>query len=278
MKKLPGFVFVIVSLLAVHSLVGAAEMTPHPLPPAHAHNDYEHPRPLLDALDHGFCSVEADIYLVGDQLLVAHERNQVRPERTLQRLYLEPLQARVQQNGGRVYRGGPPLVLLVDIKSDAEKTYAALRTVLLGYTNMLTRFTQDGISTNAVTVIISGNRPTETVAAQPVRYAGIDGRPADLERVVSFALIPLVSEDWKRLFSWRGQGPFPAAEQERLRDLVNKAHQQHRMLRFWGTPDRKELWQHLFDSGVDLLNADDLGALRAFLLAQPEEQPKSARQ
>jgi hypothetical protein len=26
---------------------------------AHAHNDYHHPRPLLDALDHGFCSVEA---------------------------------------------------------------------------------------------------------------------------------------------------------------------------------------------------------------------------
>ncbi|MEU9588105.1 hypothetical protein AB0D70_32420, partial [Streptomyces werraensis] len=35
-----------------------------PLPRAHAHNDYEHDRPLLDALDHGFTSVEADIYLV----------------------------------------------------------------------------------------------------------------------------------------------------------------------------------------------------------------------
>ena len=31
---------------------------------AHAHNDYEHPRPLFDALDHGFKSVEADIWLV----------------------------------------------------------------------------------------------------------------------------------------------------------------------------------------------------------------------
>ena len=28
---------------------------------AHAHNDYEHARPLLDALDHGFCGVEADV-------------------------------------------------------------------------------------------------------------------------------------------------------------------------------------------------------------------------
>ena len=43
-----------------------------PLPRAHAHNDYYHRRPLLDALDQGFCSVEADIYLVEDRLLVGH--------------------------------------------------------------------------------------------------------------------------------------------------------------------------------------------------------------
>lgn len=39
-----------------------------PLERAHAHNDYEHDRPLLDALDHGFTSVEADVWLVdGDR-------------------------------------------------------------------------------------------------------------------------------------------------------------------------------------------------------------------
>ena len=44
-----------------------------PLAQAHAHNDYEHPRPLLDALDHGFTSVEADVWLVDGELLVAHD-------------------------------------------------------------------------------------------------------------------------------------------------------------------------------------------------------------
>src|SRR5688500_5242918 len=43
--------------------------TPRVLPHAHAHNDYLHDRPLLDALDHGFNSVEADIFLVDGQLL-----------------------------------------------------------------------------------------------------------------------------------------------------------------------------------------------------------------
>jgi len=35
-----------------------------PLLHAHAHNDYLHKPPLLAALEHGFTSVEADIFLV----------------------------------------------------------------------------------------------------------------------------------------------------------------------------------------------------------------------
>lgn len=50
---------------------------PRPLWRAHAHNDYEHPRPLLDALDHRFGSVEADVFLVGDQLLVGHDATEL---------------------------------------------------------------------------------------------------------------------------------------------------------------------------------------------------------
>jgi hypothetical protein len=43
-----------------------------PLANAHAHNDYEHKRPLFDALDNGFTSVEADVFLVDGKLLVGH--------------------------------------------------------------------------------------------------------------------------------------------------------------------------------------------------------------
>ena len=42
---------------------------------AHAHNDYEHARPLLDALDAGFRSVEADVYYAGGKLAVSHDGN-----------------------------------------------------------------------------------------------------------------------------------------------------------------------------------------------------------
>ena len=51
-----------------------------PLLQAHAHNDYLHDRPLLDALDQGFASVEADVFLVGDKLCVAHEADKIAPK------------------------------------------------------------------------------------------------------------------------------------------------------------------------------------------------------
>jgi hypothetical protein len=78
--------------------------------------------PLLDALEQGFCSVEADIYLVNGALLVAHDRDKVKPDRTLLSLYLDPLRKRVRENGGKVYRNGRSSFLLIDVKSDAEAT------------------------------------------------------------------------------------------------------------------------------------------------------------
>ena len=95
---------------------------PKPLPRAHAHNDYEHDRPLFDALDHGFTSVEADIHLVDGELFVAHDSDEIKPDRTLRSLYLEPLNGRISQNGGRVYPNGPQFTLFIDIKTEAVAT------------------------------------------------------------------------------------------------------------------------------------------------------------
>jgi len=115
----------------------AAAVSPTPLIRAHAHNDYEHARPLFDALDQGFCSVEADVHLVDGRLLVTHASSGAQSGRTLRGLYLDPLRRRAQQNSGRVYREGPSVTLLVDIKGDAEATYEVLRRQLAEYTGML---------------------------------------------------------------------------------------------------------------------------------------------
>ncbi|MCX8157016.1 MAG: phosphatidylinositol-specific phospholipase C/glycerophosphodiester phosphodiesterase family protein [Verrucomicrobiae bacterium] len=238
---------------------------PRPLPQAHAHNDYEHERPLLDALAHGFCSVEADIWLVDGQLLVAHNRRDVKPERTLQKLYLDPLRERVRENGGRVYPQGPTVTLMIDVKSEAEATYAELRKVLEGYTNMLTRFTPTSTVPGAVMVVLSGNRAARMVAAEAQRYVALDGRLGDLEGNASPHLMPLISDNWTLHFRWRGAGEMPPEERQKLQRLVRQAHDQGRRIRFWATPERPEVWRELRAAGVDLLNTDKLAELRDFL-------------
>jgi hypothetical protein len=236
-----------------------------PLPQAHAHNDYEHKRPLLDALDHGFCSVEADIYFTNGALLVAHDADKVDPKRTLESLYLDPLYQRVKQNGGSVYSNGPSLMLLIDFKTEAKPTYNALRPVLEKYREMLTKFTSTETRTGAVTVVLSGNRPIQTVASERERFVAIDGRLPDLDEAPSPRLVPLVSDNWTKYFQWRGQGALSENERSKLKAFVERAHAEGRKIRFWAVPDTEAGWRVMREAGVDLINTDDLAGLQKFL-------------
>ena len=253
-----------IAVLVAWLAVSGAE--PAPLPYTHAHNDYAHPRPLLDALDHGFCSIEADIWLVEGRLLVAHGRSAVKPERTLQALYLDPLRERIVRHGGRVYPKGPPCTLLIDVKSEARESYGVLRGVLLSFTNILTAFTPTNTVTNALTVILSGNRAPDLLAEEACRYAAVDGRLPDLVGNPSPHLVPLVSDDWAANFRWRGNGPLAQEERQKLKQLVGQAHQQGRRIRFWAAPDNPAGWRELRQAGVDLISTDDLRGLHDWLL------------
>ncbi len=252
--------------------MGAAALIPfeaqamvRPLKRAHAHNDYEHARPLLDALDNGFCSVEADIYLVDGKLLVGHFLKDVKPERTLEALYLEPLKKRIEGNKGWVFEKNDGFTLLIDIKTDAVKTLDALTKVLEPFSGMLTRFGEDK-TPRAVTAIISGERDRIWLEANARRLVAMDGRPADLGADTAPAsLIPLVSDSWANHFKWKGEGVQPIVERMKLKDMAAMAHEQRRRLRFWATPESPAVWSALYDAGVDLIGTDDLPALSKFL-------------
>jgi glycerophosphoryl diester phosphodiesterase len=157
------------------------------------------------------------------------------------------------------------LTLLIDIKSEAESTYAALREALARYRQILTRVEDGQVHRGAVTVVISGNRPQETIAAEKVRYAGIDGRLSDLSSDRPSHLMPLISDNWRVHFTWNGLGEMPEAEREKLRSIVARAHERGRRVRFWATPDHESLWRELVAAEVDLINTDDLPRLEKFL-------------
>jgi glycerophosphoryl diester phosphodiesterase len=245
-----------------------------PLAQAHAHNDYEHARPLHDALDHGFTSVEADVWLVDGELLVAHDREDVVPGRTLESLYLDPLVERARREGGEVYRGDDGVFqLLIDVKSEAGPTYAAVHAALAEHRRIMTTYQDGRVQQDAVSAVISGNRDLPAMQAQRVRYAGYDGRMGDLGSGLPASDLPLLSDNWTKHFSWQGVGPMPADQRARLHDVVDRAHAAGYRVRFWATPDtpgpaRDAVWTELLDAGVDHLNTDDLAGLEAFLRAR----------
>jgi len=241
--------------------------------PAHAHNDYNHERPLFDALENGFRSIEADVFSRGDSLYVAHDRRDIMPGRTLRDLYLDPLAQFLSGGGAITCDSARPLILLVDIKDNGLDTYNRLDRILSGYREILCSVSPEGYAGGSVMVVVSGNRPIEYMMNQNQRFAFVDGRLEDLSGAYPAHLMPLVSDRWTKYFSWMGKGEMPEKERAQLRSYVDQAHEKGRMIRFWATPDapgeeREAVWRELLDAGVDLLNTDDLVGLRAFIMVR----------
>ena len=258
------FLFVPVAAIAVAvtSFVHAAEK---PLIRAHAHNDYLHERPLLDALDHGFCSVEADIFLVDGELLVAHTKRELSPERTLRTLYLDPLRQQINDNGGRVYKDGPELTLLIDIKNSGEEAWVELNKLLASYAEVFSRVEDGRFHPGPANAIVSGDRAWDLIAATSPRYAGVDGRVSDIGSDRPVHLMPLISNNRRLHFKWRGDGKFPKKQRRKLHRLVSQTHEEGRRIRFWASPDVPAVWKELNAAQADLINTDDLPGLSDFL-------------
>lgn len=239
-----------------------------PLPNAHAHNDYEQSRPLWDALDHGFTSIEADVYLINDTLFVSHERPAFNnPAHTLEELYLKPLMARIQQNNNQVYEGYKgTFYLMIDFKTEAESTYKALEKLLQNYRSILTSYQGNKSKNGTVNVFISGNRPIETLKKSKERLTSLDGRPADLGQKLSPALMPVVSDNYANHLTWRGKDEMPEAQFQKLSQLVQKVHAEGKKLRLWACPEDPVVWKKLREAGADFISTDQLELVRDFLL------------
>jgi len=236
----------------------------------HSHNDYQQIRPLWEALERKFISIEVDIHLTGGELLVGHDPEDLKGENTLQSMYLEPLRSYITGHNGWVYPGHE-LILLIDIKTAADSTYTILRDVLNEYAGMLTVYSAEKVRKGAIAVVISGNRPRQLMSREKIRYATYDGRLNDLNNVSPPNFIRLISDNWENYFSWRGKEPIAAQEQKKLAEIVASAHAKDYRIRFWNLPVsdpscRRRVWTELLSAGVDLISVDNLKAYCEFLV------------
>lgn len=272
LKKLTNAALISVIALVIFNSLVLAQTSITCLQNAHAHNDYYHDRPLLDALALGFKSIEVDIFLKDGQLLVGHDQSELQPYKTLEKLYLKPLLDYVNANNGYVYED-QELWLVIDCKNNGTRTYSVLKPLLKKYESIITTYSGDKIIQRAVRIIMSGKRPWDIIVQDKSRCVCLGGNIKRLESDVSASVMPLISERWHQYFTWDGNGQMPSDEYSLLVNIVSRTHEKGRKVRFWQTPDRSgsqrlAVWQMLRKAGVDLINTDDLDGLADFLKTQ----------
>lgn len=150
--------------------------------PCHSHNDYWRPVPLYSALEAGCVSVEADIWLFDDDLFVGHSTGSLTPNRTLTKLYIDPL-VEILEKQNPITRfhpkpSKPPsgvfdtkpsqtLVLLIDFKNKAVDAWPYLLSQLspLRDRGYLSYFNGTGVTEGPITVVATGKAPFNTLTA-----------------------------------------------------------------------------------------------------------------
>jgi len=254
-------------LFSTFTLLLALYTYSQPIPVAHAHNDYAHKHPLHNALKQGFTSIEADVYLHNNQLVVSHLPIGLNKKKTLEELYLQPLQVIIEKNKGHVFENDTtPLTLMIDFKTEASATYQRLLEVLKPYSTYITQYVNGNATQNRpLRILISGSTPRQQLNTNDTVQATID---ATIEELIQGRTLPQntsrCSSPWLSFFSWTGAGKMPEKSFRQLKEYCQLAHERNFEIRFYAIPDKPKVWRALLDAGVDRINTDKLSSFRNF--------------
>ena len=145
----------------------------------------------------------------------------------------------------------------IDFKTAYEKTYPTLLAKLDKYKPMLTHVVSDSLIQGAVTIIISGDKPSvDDFKKTSNRIAFLDGRFSDIGMNTPNNIMPLISMSWLDNFQWNGLGELSKKQSAVLDKIITAVHIENKHIRFWATPDNKNSWMVLERAGVDLINTD----------------------
>ena len=223
----------------------------------HSHNDYHQAEPLHNAIRNQAWSIEADIYLAGDKILVAHDTEELASAPSLEDLYLNPIQKLFKQNRGRISKARDYApVLMIDIKSEAGTTLPALIRIFEPYTRIFNPVKKK----KAVKVIISGDRGSPESWLQWPSWLYFDGRPTEEYNAPTLERVGLISDSYSKY----------ADDFDQIRSVSNLAHGQSKLLRLWGAPDETTSWDRLKDLGVDIINTDRVMECRRYFGGRDE--------
>jgi len=255
MRKIPIIILLLTSL-SFHANSQYSTLN------AHSHNDYENDPPFWLAYNNHFGSIEADIWAVDGELFVAHNKNEIMSGRTLDSLYIKPIVRIVRQNKGNAWKDFPgTFQLLIDLKTSSEPTLALLVQELEQYPDIFNPV----INSNAVCVVISGNRPDPSGFKNYPAFIFFDGLIDQEYDNYQLERVPLFSENFRKFSLWNGTGDIIEKEKIRLQSMIDSVHALKKKIRFWNSPDNVNAWETFMHMGIDFINTDQIIKLSGYL-------------
>ena len=246
-------------LLAFLLLCGVGAAQPPVL--IHSHNDYTRTVPFYQAYAQRVSSIEADVFLRDGVLVVGHDVEDLVPEMTFEKLYVEPLVTLFARNGGRAWKDSDQrLQLMVELKSETEPTLRAVVALLQRWPAVF----DPAVNSEAVRVTVTGRVPEPADFDRYPAFVRFDGAwdadytPAQLERIA------LVSANFRDFSQWNGKGSIIPAELARVKQVIDRAHAWEKPVRFWGTPEGTTVYYTFYDLGIDYINTDRPETCAAF--------------
>ena len=216
---------------------------------AHSHNDYEQYSPFELAYNEKFGSIEVDIHLHNGMILVGHDTKDLKNDRTLENLYLKPLQE--HPNFSR------NLQLLIDVKTESISTINSLIKVLEKYPVI--------INDTNIKIVLSGNLPNESNFINYPKYIWFDGSVNKTYSSRELSKIALMSEDFFKIIEWNKKWMTDSTSIRKINQAIQQTHLLGKPIRFWATPDNETTWEFLIKMNVDFINTDKITLLSDFL-------------
>ncbi len=229
----------------------------------HSHNDYLKPHPLTTAIDNKAYSIEADVFLVRENLLVAHSLRERRSGKTLQSLYIDPIVKLFKLYKGRISADTAyKTTLMIDIKQEGPLVLKELVALFDPLRNYFDR----SVNPYAVQIVISGDRGPVSEWNNYPSYILFDGRPFEQYSPGQALRLGMMSDNYFNYLVERTN----RGDTARIRSVLETAHQYKVPFRFWGAPDSEDTWVFLKRYGVDIINTDRIADCRIYFQQQSQ--------
>jgi alkaline phosphatase len=228
------------------ALIAALQLCAQPI--IHSHNDYRQKLPFWEAYNHSMQSIEVDLYLRGDEIVVCHDVNEVASAPTFEQLYIAPMLS--------IGEKAKDFNLLIDFKSPASQLMKPFMELVSCYPQI---FAKDKIK-----LVISGSRPAKNVWANYPAYVLFDGRFSESYTKSELEKVGMISDDLKNYTDWNGKGSIPPSEVIKLELTISEAHAKGKPVRFWGAADNPNTWITFHKMGIDIINTDKIAKCADF--------------